>query len=485
MPVRVTPDQWKEVRKIACARMFHEWRPGQVEAWRLFEKAEGQVALISGRRVGKTFNALRFAWYKMMTEPGLSVAFVSKTFGEAVEMAFDDPHIGLLRLLPPEAFAKIDRARGVAELPNGSTIKLYGGRDPNKARGRGFRLIIFDEPAFYMGGWEVISNLVIAFDVRKQKKGEASAAEQKRTIIYTTTPMRNIITKKILENTAGRMLRVPTRAIYDYLDPDSKREYDSLINTPFGRREYNAEVVWEGDQAIMTQDQVTTAIQRGMEVVADARADEQAARSQGLGYEPPWSNVIVSVDHAVGDEDKEERSRSGILVCAKYHPEWVADPFFIVLADYSASGRSEDWIPAAIQAYHQWNAGEMTVETNQGGNLIKTSIHHYDKSINVYGIHSHLAKEDRAVIAQTLAGQGRVMFAKDFPELGDELMSFKSKRRPKDPHNDRADAFAQAARRIMHPAELVLNAAPDHYAAANHAPAGYGDNNRAPSGYGG
>ena len=249
--MKISQEDWNKLAMHIMAGPLSEWRPGQREAWDLFVKGGGPVALISGRRVGKTANALRYMLYKMLTTPHIPCAFVSKTFSEAKQMAFQDPKFGLLRLIPDEMIAIKNLGDGYIELINGASLQLYGGRDPNKVRGRGFFLVIFDEPAFYLGGWEVIKNILIAFDVPKSAKRKDwrdvshPVDIPNREIIFCTTPKRNEVTKQIFKKVGDRLLRIPTRAVLEYLDEEAKKEYYALKDTTFGRREFDA-VSWFG-----------------------------------------------------------------------------------------------------------------------------------------------------------------------------------------------------------------------------------------------
>ena len=130
---------------------------------------EGSLYITRGYTVThNTANALRFLLYKMLTTPNIQCCFVGKTIGEAKQMAFNDPKFGILRLVPEAMIEKRDLGTAYIELVNGASLQLYGGRDSHKVRGRGFRLVIFDEPSFYKGGWDVIQNILIAFDTDEE-----------------------------------------------------------------------------------------------------------------------------------------------------------------------------------------------------------------------------------------------------------------------------------------------------------------------------
>ena len=467
----VTPEEYEQIAISVTAEMLTEWRPGQREAWQLFNgedpstgkpfRKKGPVALISGRRVGKTANALRFIICKMLTTPNLACCFVGKTTGEAKQMAFQDQRFGLLRLVPKELIARQDLSNAYVELINGSSLQLYGGRDPNKVRGRGFAIVVFDEPAFYLGGWEVIKNVLIAFDAPKRKSRKDKEnnvqhpAEGSRTIIFCTTPQRNMVTKNILNKCKGRLLRIPTSAVLEFLDEAARQEYEEMKDTPFGRREFEALVIWEGDQSIMTEVQVTEAIKSGQQVILQRKAELIAAKAQNIFLPPLWDKTVVSVDHAVGDVEREERSRSGIIAMSRFSVEGSKRSQCFIHADRTRSGRAEDWIPVACELYHEYAADEMIVETNQGGNLIREAIHKYDSSIVIYPVRANKDKPERALFAQQLAAQYRFHFAHHMPELTEELMSFTGKRGPKEPKTDRADAFVQGARRLIRRSEVL------------------------------
>ena len=460
----MTPEEWNEASLAVMAEPMTEWRPGQKEAWELFHRKGGPVGLISGRRVGKTANALRFILCKMLTTPNLQCCFVGKTVQEAKQMAFQDPKFGLLRIIPNEMIRTKDLSAYYVELLNGSSLQLYGGRDPHKVRGRGFGLIVFDEPSFYIGGWQVIQNILIAFDAPKKNKGKSAGdrrreVEKRRTVIFCTTPMRNEITKLIFKKCRNRIVRIPTRLVLSYLDAEAIAEYNSTKDTPYGRREFEAKVVWEGDRSVMTEKQIVAGLLSGREVLAQRAIQEAQAKAEGLYLPSMWDKTVVSVDHAVGDIEKEERSRSGIIVMSRFCPAGQTFAHGYIHADRTRSGRAEDWVPAAVHAYYEFKADEMVVETNQGGNLIEQAVHKFDPNIYVHPIRANKSKPERALFAQQLAAQSRFHFAENMPELFDELMSFTGKNGPRDPKNDRADAFVQAARRLIRADELVMKKA--------------------------
>ena len=63
------------------------------------------------------------------------------------------------------------------------------------------------------------------------------------------------------------------------------------------------------------------------------------------------------------------------------------------------------------------------------------------------------------------------------PELFDELMEFTGRNGPNQPHNDRADAFVQGARRLIRRKEFF------DFTSKDNPPEGYDDDETPPEGY--
>ena len=147
----------------------------------------------------------------------------------------------------------------------------------------------------------------------------------------------------------------------------------------------------------MTEAQIEKGLKTGTMHMHRELAMKRRAEKEGTTYISPFTKTIVSVDHAVGNIEKEERSRSGIIIMSRYKPYNSDSVCTVVHEDRTKVGRAEDWVPEAVKAYHDYNADEMVVETNQGGkNLISEAVHKYDPDIVIHGIHSSRSKPERA-----------------------------------------------------------------------------------------
>lgn len=97
--------------------------------------------VVSGRRVGKTYEMLVECAYVASSGKGRTVWYVAPTYKMARELAWDI----ILRLLPHEYVARTNETRLTITLRNGSIISLKGADYPDSLRGRGLDFVALDE----------------------------------------------------------------------------------------------------------------------------------------------------------------------------------------------------------------------------------------------------------------------------------------------------------------------------------------------------
>jgi len=99
-----------------------------------------------------------------------------------------------------------------------------------------------------------------------------------------------------------------------------------------------------------------------------------------------------------------------------------------------------------VACYHRFEADYVVAETNQGGELIKSTLSAVDKNIVVWPVHAKISKDRRATPVSIRYQQGRVKHAGHFPELEDELCNFGAMKH----HSpDRADALIWAVTDLL------------------------------------
>jgi len=99
------------------------------------------VAVVAGRRFGKTFLSTGKILEQAVKGPNRNVWYVAPTYGAAKEIAWDM----LIASIPPEYVSKTNETSLTIRLINGSVIALKGAEKPNNLRGRALDFVVLDE----------------------------------------------------------------------------------------------------------------------------------------------------------------------------------------------------------------------------------------------------------------------------------------------------------------------------------------------------
>jgi hypothetical protein len=99
------------------------------------------VAVVAGRRFGKTFLSTGKILEQAIKGPNRNVWYVAPTYGAAKEIAWDM----LIASIPPEYVSKTNETSLTIRLINGSVIALKGAEKPNNLRGRALDFVVLDE----------------------------------------------------------------------------------------------------------------------------------------------------------------------------------------------------------------------------------------------------------------------------------------------------------------------------------------------------
>jgi PBSX family phage terminase large subunit len=150
--------------------------------------------------------------------------------------------------------------------------------------------------------------------------------------------------------------------------------------------------------------------------------------------------TVIAVDPAVThNEDSDE---TGIIVCSM-----DANKNAIIEDDLSGKYSTRDWAQKAIDAYHYYEANEIVVETNQGGDLVIDALKSIDKSVPVKSVKASKGKFARAEPVAALYEQGKVAHAKQLPELELQLTEWVPLGSKKSP--DRLDALVWGVTHLL------------------------------------
>ena len=87
-------------------------------------------------------------------------------------------------------------------------------------------------------------------------------------------------------------------------------------------------------------------------------------------------------------------------------------------------GRPEEWGAQVASAARRWKAERVVVESNQGGDMVRATIHAVDPMLRVEKITARLSKAARAEPVSALYERGLVHHAGFFPMLESQMVSW-------------------------------------------------------------
>ncbi len=145
---------------------------------------------------------------------------------------------------------------------------------------------------------------------------------------------------------------------------------------------------------------------------------------------PDYDRIVVGVDPSAtstGDE-------AGIVTVG------VTDEEYYMIADDSLQGSPLQWARSAIIAYHKHKADRIIAESNNGGEMVKLTIHSVDPDVPVKLIHASRGKHTRAEPIAARYESGRCHHVGKFEALEDEMCLWV----PGDTSPNRMDALVWA-----------------------------------------
>lgn len=295
---------------------------------------------------------------------------------------------------------------------NGAQVQFFSAEEPERLRGPQFELAWCDELASWNKDIDTWAMLQFCMRLGKHPR-----------IMVTTTPRPTKLVRQILKD---KKTHVTTGSTFDnaanlagtYLTA-VKEQYEG---TRLGRQELYAEVLEEAQGALWTTDMLDNCSVKQEEV-------------------PDLTRVVVALDPAV--TANAESDMTGIVV-AGIDVNGIA----YVLGDYTDRLSPQAWAAKAIQLYHQFQADRIVAEVNQGGEMVKTTIHGEDESVSYRAVRASRGKYARAEPISALYERGLVKHVSN-PSDGSTLNELETQMRTWEPLGsigspDRLDALVWA-----------------------------------------
>ena len=350
-------------------------RPEQIEP----EGDHNVWFLNCGRGFGKTWTGAQ--WVREKVKEGHKrLACVASTNSD-IERVMVKGESGLLALCSKHdktykgkemGFPEWSPTRRTLTWANGAKVEFYSAEEPERLRGPQFSAAWCDELAAWKKDRSTWDMLQFCLRLGKHPK-----------VCVTTTPKSTKLVRELLKDpktcvTTGSTFDNAANLADTYLTA-VKEQYEG---TRLGRQELYAEVLEENEGALWSLD-----------TLDDCQIDRKDL--------PDMTRVVVSVDPAV--TSNAESDMTGIVVAGI-----DVNGKAYVLGDYTDRLTPQGWAAKAIELYHKFEADRIVAEVNQGGDLVKHTIHGEDETVPLKMVRASRGKYARAEPVSALYERGLV-----------------------------------------------------------------------------
>ena len=432
MTRKITAATLRELPQAKVKELFLKLGPAKVDElqhdWNFWAR-DGQLepegkdwnnwVLNCGRGYGKTRTGAE--WVREQVKAGHKrIACVASTNSD-IERVMVKGESGFLAVCwkgdkdnkgKPMGFPEWSPTKRSLTWANGAKVEFYSAEEPERLRGPQFSAAWCDEIAAWNKDVDTWNMLQFCLRLGKHPR-----------VCVTTTPKPTKLMRELLKNpksivTTGSTFDNSANLAGTYLTA-VREQYEG---TRLGRQELYAEVLEEAEGALWTSDTLEKASIKHEDV-------------------PDLTRIVVALDPAV--TANAESDMTGIVV-AGIDINGIA----YVLGDYTDKLSPQGWAEKAINLYHQYEADRIVAEVNQGGDMVKLTIHNIDDSISYKAVRASRGKYARAEPVSALYERGLVKHVSNPPD-GANLNELETQMRVWEPLGrigspDRLDAMVWA-----------------------------------------
>ena len=379
--------------------------------------------LLAGRGAGKTDACAEYIARHIAGPPCLPgpvphwIGIIAPTQGDAVTACVSGP--SGIKAHDPTAIGPITTAGGtVVRWPNGSQAKLYGANSPEdveRLRAGGNTCAAWLEE---FAAWRYMQE---AFD--QLRFGLRSGPRPHW--VASTTPKPKPLLKRLMHGEIPGVVTT-TATMYDNPHlPAHIREMleDAYAGTDLGEQELYGRVLDEIKNALWRRATIAAGRMRAEDLPDIIRTTVGVDPSGGAGEQ----GIVVTAKSGLllpGILPAPREDLDGAVAVRQPRPQHHG----FVLDDRTCQLPPEGWGQRAVQAAIDWEADDLCVEVNYGGDqaiaVIRTALEKAGVDIPVRKVRATHGKAVRAQPVAALSAQGRMHHVGTFPELEDQLATW-------------------------------------------------------------
>jgi phage terminase large subunit-like protein len=222
----------------------------------------------------------------------------------------------------------------------------------------------------------------------------------KRPIVFvTTTPKTTKLLRSILDD---EKTHVSTGSTFD----NSANLADTFLTavkktyegTRLGRQELYAEILDEASGALWNR-----------QLLSNCEVDKDDV--------PQLNRIVVAIDPAISNNT--DSDMTGIIVAGV-----DVNGTAYVLEDHTGQYSPQAWAAKAVELYREHMADRIVAEKNQGGDMVRHTLHTEDETLPIRLVHASRGKMARAEPVSALYEQGRVKHVRGLNDLEDQMVQW-------------------------------------------------------------
>lgn len=405
---QLEPTQEEWLSKESTQTLMREWTQHPLNEGKVFSDSWRTWLYLAGRGNGKTRSGAEWVRKKVEIDGLMRLALVAPTAADARDTMVEGES-GILAHSPPWNMPRYMSSQRKLIWPNGATAHMYSAEEANRLRGPQHEAAWCDELTSW-GDLETWDMLLFGLRI----------GQCPQVLVTTTSKIGHKLLKTIIKDPYTIITHGHTFENASNLHPQFiehiRKKYEG---TRLGRQELEGKYIDEGIGVLWSEEMF-----------------------QYLDKAPAGlDKIIVSVDPAI--TSTAEGAETGLVVVGK-----DSQDNGYVLADHSGHYSPSGWAQKAIDLYKLYRANYIVAETNNGGDMVISTIKNVDPGVKTKKVVATRGKRTRAEPVSMLYEQGRVWHIGKFPKLEEQQVDFN----PEDGESpDRVDAL------VWGMTELIIN----------------------------
>ncbi len=339
--------------------------------------------VLGGRGAGKTRTGAEWLFEKSKTCPRLAI--VAATFGDGRDTCIEGES-GLWEH-HRDHIETWNRSMGELRFTNGSQLKIFSGDEPEQLRGPQHHAAWIDEPIKFKYLDESWDNLMFGLRLGENPQ-----------VVMTTTPKPIKFLKTLIADETTVTTRTTTYANRANLSPKFfAKVIKKYEGTNLGRQELEGQIIEDVEGALWKRAWIDS-------------------RRISILQLPGLVRVVLACDPATTAHANSDFTALAVVGIS-------SDGEIYVLEALRFKENPDVWASELVRIFHKWKCDRVVVEGNQGGELVRSVIHHVQR-IPVEIVHHKRGKVPRAEPAALLYEQGHVHHVGYFMDLEDQMCAF-------------------------------------------------------------